>query len=69
MFGEDRRRHSKVYAFEQAAVAFSAQDLAQFAATPHALAFFDTQPPSYHKTVMWWVISAKQPATRTRRLP
>jgi uncharacterized protein YdeI (YjbR/CyaY-like superfamily) len=59
---------SKVYAFEQAAVAFSAQDLAQFAATPHALAFFDTQPPSYRKTAMWWVISAKQPATRTRRL-
>ena len=59
---------SKVYAFEQAAVAFSVQDRAQFAAAPHALAFFEQQPPSYRKTATWWVISAKQPATRARRL-
>jgi len=59
---------SKVYAFEQAEVTFSGADLAQFATTPHALAFFDQQPPSYRKTATWWVISAKQPATRARRL-
>ncbi len=59
---------SKVYAFEQAEVAFSAHDLVQFAATPHALTFFEQQPPSYRKTATWWVISAKQPATRARRL-
>ncbi|WP_411280803.1 YdeI/OmpD-associated family protein [Gemmatimonas sp.] len=59
---------SKVYAFEQAEVTFSSQDRAQFAATPHALAFFERQPPSYRKTATWWVISAKQPATRARRL-
>lgn len=59
---------SKVYAFEQTDVAFSAQDLAQFEAAPHAFAFFERQPPSYRKTATWWVISAKQPATRARRL-
>ncbi len=59
---------SNVYAFEQAEVAFSVHDLAQFATTPHALAFFDQQPPSYRKTATWWVISAKQPATRAKRL-
>ncbi len=59
---------SKVYAFEQSEVALSAHDLAQFAAVPHALAFFEQQPPSYRKTCTWWVISAKQPATRARRL-
>jgi len=57
-----------VYAFEQAKVAFSDHDLAQFAATPHALTFFEQQPPSYRKTATWWVISAKQSATRARRL-
>lgn len=59
---------SKVYAFEQAEVALSVQDLARFAATPHALAFFDQQAPSYRKTATWWVLSAKLPATRARRL-
>ena len=59
---------SKVYAFEQKEVALSAHDLAQFAATPHALAFFEQQPAGYRKTATWWVIGAKQPATRARRL-
>lgn len=59
---------SKVYAFEQSEVAFSAEDLATFNATPHALTFFEQQPPSYRRTATWWVISAKQPATRARRL-
>ena len=59
---------SKVYAFEQGEVAFAAQDLAQFDDVPGALAFFERQPPSYRKTATWWVISAKQPMTRTRRL-
>lgn len=59
---------SKVYAFEQAEVAFAPLDLAQFAATPQALAFFEQQPPSYRKTATWWVISAKRSGTRARRL-
>lgn len=59
---------SKVYAFEQAEIAFADSDLAQFAATPHALAFFERQPAGYRKQATWWVISAKQPATSARRL-
>ena len=59
---------SKVHAFEQTEVAFSAQDLAQFAETPHALAFFERQPAGYRKQATWWVISARQAATRARRL-
>lgn len=60
--------NSKVYAFEQNDVAFSEDDLAQFRATPDGLAFFERLPPSYRKTATWWVISAKQPTTRARRL-
>ena len=30
--------------------------------------FFQSQPPSYRKTASWWIISAKQEATRRKRL-
>ena len=33
-----------------------------------AAAFFDAQPPGYRKIAIHWVISAKQEATRDRRL-
>lgn len=30
--------------------------------------FFQTQPPSYRKPAIWWVMSAKQEQTRLKRL-
>lgn len=30
--------------------------------------FFQSQPPSYRKTIGWWVVSAKQEETRRKRL-
>jgi uncharacterized protein YdeI (YjbR/CyaY-like superfamily) len=33
-----------------------------------AWAFFQAQPASYRKAACWWVVSAKQEATRLRRL-
>jgi uncharacterized protein YdeI (YjbR/CyaY-like superfamily) len=30
--------------------------------------FFQAQPPSYRKTLSWWVVSAKQEETRRKRL-
>lgn len=33
-----------------------------------AWAFWQTQPPSYQRAAIWWVISAKQKATRQKRL-
>ena len=33
-----------------------------------AWAFFQAQAPSYRKAVAWWVVSAKQEATRDKRL-
>ena len=33
-----------------------------------AWAFFQSQPPSYRKTAIWWVISAKREETRLKRL-
>jgi hypothetical protein len=33
-----------------------------------AWAFFQAQPPSYRKTVGWWVVSARKEETRLKRL-
>jgi len=33
-----------------------------------AWAFFRAQPPSYRKTIVWWVASAKKEETRLKRL-
>ncbi len=35
---------------------------------PEAAGFFDAQPPSYRKTVAFWISSAKRPETRDKRL-
>ena len=37
-------------------------------ANPRAWADFEARPASYRKAVMWWIVSAKQEATRQRRL-
>ena len=36
----------------------------------HAVAatFFHAQPPSYRKTIGWWIVSAKKDETRLARL-
>ena len=58
-----------VYAFErkEAAKLTKAQEKT-LRANRKAAAFFDAQPPGYRKTAIHWVISAKQEATRDRRL-
>lgn len=59
---------SSVYSFEQGAVEFDASARRRFEASREAWRFFCAQPPSYRKRVAWWVISARLPATRERRL-
>ena len=56
------------YAREQETIELSADDEAQFRANPPAWEFFQAQSPSYRKNATWWVISAKQGATRLKRL-
>ena len=58
-----------VYAFErhEAAKLTRAQEKT-LRANRKAAAFFDAQPPGYRKTAIHWVVSAKQEATRQRRL-
>jgi uncharacterized protein YdeI (YjbR/CyaY-like superfamily) len=62
-------RKSGVYSFEQRAAAkLLPAEVKQFRANARAWAFFDSQPPGYRKTAIWWVVSAKRPETRARRL-
>lgn len=59
---------SGVYSFEQAASDLEPALLKKFAANKKARAFFLAQPPGYQKTLRHWVMSAKQPETRLKRL-
>lgn len=47
---------------------FDPADELAFKANPAAWAYYKAAPASYRKRVTWWVVSAKQAATRQRRL-
>lgn len=45
-----------------------AASLKQLRANRRAWTFFESQPPWYRRTIAFWVMSAKRPETRERRL-
>ena len=57
-----------LYSFERDQVQLDPAYEAQFRADAQAWTFFQSRPPSYRKPAIWWVMSAKQEATRLRRL-
>jgi uncharacterized protein YdeI (YjbR/CyaY-like superfamily) len=60
---------SGVYSFEQRTEAsLSPEMIARLQDHPEAWRFWEAQPAGYRRTATWWVISAKQEATRLRRL-
>lgn len=62
-------KKSRVYSYEQRKRAtLDAEAEAKFRAHPEAWAFFESQPPGYRKTAVFWVVSAKREETRRRRL-
>jgi uncharacterized protein YdeI (YjbR/CyaY-like superfamily) len=61
--------NSELYSYEQrdkASLDETAE--AQFRANQKAWEFFQAQTPSYRKTAIWWVVSAKKEETRLKRL-
>ena len=56
------------YSFERDNVEFTAELQKRFQGKRKAWAFFQKQPPGYRKLGTWYVMSAKQDATRLRRL-
>ena len=59
---------SDAYSFENAPRQLAAADEKQFKADKTAWDFFQQQPPGYQRMAIWWVVSAKKPETRARRL-
>jgi uncharacterized protein YdeI (YjbR/CyaY-like superfamily) len=58
-----------VYSFERHAVATLAPDEeARLRGSKRAVRFFDARPPWYRRAALHWVVSAKRPETRARRL-
>ena len=67
----EARSHEKtgVYAFERKTLAALAPaEVRAFKKNRLAWQFFESAAPSYRNVITHWVISAKQPATRARRL-
>jgi uncharacterized protein YdeI (YjbR/CyaY-like superfamily) len=64
-----RPDRTAVYAFEQRhAARLEPEQEKRFHADPEAWEFFERQPPSYRRTAIYWVVSAKRAETRERRL-
>lgn len=58
-----------VYSFEQERpVVLAPAEVRDFRKNRGAWKYFETAAPSYRKVITYWVVSAKQPATRARRL-
>jgi uncharacterized protein YdeI (YjbR/CyaY-like superfamily) len=57
-----------IYSYEREAAAFSDEEAARLGADASAWANWERRPPSYRKAATHWVTSAKQPATRDRRM-
>jgi uncharacterized protein YdeI (YjbR/CyaY-like superfamily) len=69
VFAARRDDRSAVYSYERRhEAAFDADQEATFRANEAAWAWFSDQSPSYRQLATFWVVSAKRPETRARRL-
>jgi len=65
--GRDERK-AGLYSYEREHAKFDRVLEATLRANRKASSFFDAQPPGYRKVATFWVMSAKQEETRSRRL-
>lgn len=63
-----RENRSGIYAYEQRPTELVEPYRSEMKRNKAAWTFFEAQPPSYRKTLTWWVVSAKQDETRLKRL-
>lgn len=56
------------YAYEQESVSLDPVYERKLQKNKKAWEFFQSQPPSYRKVAIWWIVRAKQEETRLRRL-
>jgi uncharacterized protein YdeI (YjbR/CyaY-like superfamily) len=66
----ERRKPDRTgtYSYEMARAAFEPDLERRFRSKKRAWSFFEAQPPGYRRTATYWVMSAKRPETRAKRL-
>ena len=67
-FKRKSKKNSKRAAYEQKNVQLDSKFEIQFKSQKKAWTYFSNKAPSYQRQCVWWVMSAKQEATRMRRL-
>ena len=67
-FAARREYRSGIYCYEQRSPELVETYADKLKRNKAAWAFFQAQPPSYRKMINWWIVSAKQEETRTKRL-
>ncbi len=67
-FRERDVEKARRYSFENRPVPFDAAATRRFKKSATAWKWFAAQAPGYRRTAQWWVMSAKRPETRERRL-
>jgi uncharacterized protein YdeI (YjbR/CyaY-like superfamily) len=67
-FEKRDEKKTALYSFEQRGLELDPDMEKQFRANKKAWAFFQSLPASYRKRKIWWIVSAKQEATRQKRL-
>lgn len=65
---EENKHKSGVYSYENEHKALTDEEEGLFRKNKAAWADWDKRPPSYRKTVVYWITSAKRPETRAKRL-
>ena len=67
-FDARKEYRSGIYSYEQRSTSLDGIYEKKLRQNKAAWDFFYSQPPSYRKAIGWWIVSAKQEATRTKRL-
>jgi uncharacterized protein YdeI (YjbR/CyaY-like superfamily) len=68
-FEARREDRSRIYSYERRDEArFEPDEERRFRANAAAWAYFEGRPPGYRRIATHWVVSARRPETRTRRL-
>lgn len=67
-FEKRTENKSRIYAYENELVELSDEFKKAFSSDKKAWAFFSAQAPSYKKTIVHWIMRAKQESTRVSRL-
>ena len=67
-FAKRATERSGIYSYEREPIELDAAAIKALKADRAALAFHEKQPPAYRRLVAHWVMRAKKPETRARRL-